>query len=66
MRRMNLIVVTAAMIAAGIGISITLVHVVAKPETSSGVAPSIANMSPLEIMKERDKDLPTATNTEPF
>ena len=66
MRRMNLIVLTAAVIAAGIGISITLVHVVAKPETSSGVAPSIANMSPLEIMKERGKNLPTATNAEPF
>jgi hypothetical protein len=57
------------LIVVGIGTWATLRYLAAKPDTvaiGSGSSPSIAKMSPLEIMNERGKDLPAAKNVEPF
>ena len=43
-----------------------LTHVAADPKRDSTDKPAIATVSPLEIMKERGKDLPPAKNAEPF
>jgi hypothetical protein len=69
MRRMNMALLTAALIGAGLGSWATSRYLAAKPDTlATGQVggPSIAKMAPIEIMKERGKDLPTATNADPF
>ena len=69
MRRMNLALLTAALIGAGIGTWATTRYLAAKPDTvATGQvgSPSIAKIAPLEIMMERGKDLPTAKNADPF
>ena len=66
MYRMTLVVMTTSLIAAGIGILAMLTHVAADPKRDSTDKPAIATVSPLEIMKERGKDLPPAKNAEPF
>jgi len=69
MRRMTLSFVAAVLIAAGIGTWATLRYHAAKPDsvaTGSVGSPSIARMAPIEIMKERGKDLPAAKNVDPF
>jgi hypothetical protein len=69
MRRMNLALLTAALIGAGIGTWATSRYLAAKPDTvatSPVGSPSIAKIAPIEIMKERGKDLPTAKNVDPF
>jgi hypothetical protein len=66
---MTLAVITAVVLAAGIGIWTMLAHVGAEPEIASTVStgdPAVAKISPLEIMKERGKDLPTTKNGDPF
>jgi hypothetical protein len=59
-------VLIGTLIAAGIGISAILTYVAAHPTRVSTAKPAIATMSPLEIMKQRGKDLPPAENVEPF
>jgi len=66
MRKMNFVVVTGSLIAAGIGIWAMLTYVAANPERASTAKPAIATVSPLEIMKERGKDLPPAKYVDPF
>jgi hypothetical protein len=69
MRKTTLSFVTAVLITAGIGTWATLGYLAAKSEvvpTGSIGSPSIGKMAPLEIMKERGKDLPTAENVDPF
>jgi hypothetical protein len=69
MRKTTLAFVAAVLIIAGVGTWATLRHLAAKPDavaTGSVGSPSIAKMAPLEIMKERGKDLPTAQNADPF
>jgi len=69
MRRMNLALLTAALIGAGIGTWATSRYLAAKPDTvATGQvgSPSTAQISPIEIMKQRGKDLPTAENVDPF
>jgi len=66
MRKTTLVAVTAALIAAGIGIWAALAHVAAKPETTSTGKPSIAAMSPFEIMAKPGSDLPSGQNGTPF
>jgi hypothetical protein len=66
---MTLAVITVAVLAAGIGAWTMLAHVAAEPEIVSTVStgdPAVAKISPLEIMKERGKDLPTTKNGDPF
>jgi hypothetical protein len=68
-RKMTLAFVTVFLIAVGIGTWATLRYLAAKPDTvatGSASSPSIAKMSPFEIMNERGKDLPTAKNVDPF
>jgi hypothetical protein len=69
MRRMNLALLTAALIGAGIGTWATSRYLAAKPDTAAigqVGSPSIAKIAPIEIMMERGKDLPTAKNVDPF
>jgi hypothetical protein len=69
MRKKTLAVVTVVLIAVGIGTWATLRYLAAQPDTvatGSVSSPSIAKMSPLEIMNERGKDLPVAKNVDPF
>jgi len=66
MRRTTLVVMTTSLIVAGIGILAMLTHVAADPKRDSTDKPAIAVVSPLEIMKHSGKDLPPATNAEPF
>jgi hypothetical protein len=69
MRKKTLAFVTMVMIAVGFGTWATLRYLAAKPDTvatGSVSSPSIAKMSPLEIMNERGKDLPTAKKVDPF
>jgi hypothetical protein len=69
MRRMNLALLAAVLIGAGIGSWATSRYLAAKPDivgTGQLGSPSIAKIAPIEIMKERGKDLPTATNADPF
>jgi hypothetical protein len=69
MRKTTLAVVAVLLVAAGIGIGKMLAHVAAKPETVSTGSrgePAVANIAPLEIMKERGKDLPTSRPVDPF
>ena len=69
MRRMTLTFVTAVLIAASIGTWVTLRHLAAKPDTvttGSVGDPAVAKMAPLEIMKDRGRDLPTAEHADPF
>jgi hypothetical protein len=66
---MTLAVITVAVLAAGIGAWTMLAHVAVEPEIVSTVStgdPAVAKISPLEIMKERGKDLPTTKNGDPF
>jgi hypothetical protein len=66
MRRMTLAVMTTLLIAAGFGILAMLTHVAADPKRDSTDRPAIATISPLEIMKEHGKNLPSATHADPF
>lgn len=66
MRRTTLVVMTTSLIVAGIGILAMLTHVAADPKRDSTDKPAIAAVSPLEIMKQNGKNLPPATNAEPF
>jgi predicted short-subunit dehydrogenase-like oxidoreductase (DUF2520 family) len=69
MRKKTLAFVAVVLIAVGIGTWATLRLLAAKHDTvatGSVSSPSIAKMSPLEIMNERGKDLPTAKNVDPF
>jgi hypothetical protein len=69
MRKKALAFVTVVLIAAGIGTWAMLRYLAAKPDTvATGLvsSPSIAKMSPLEIMNESGKDLPAAKNVDPF
>jgi hypothetical protein len=66
MRKMTLVAIVVVLIAAGIGIRGVLVHVAATPETSSTGAPAIAAMSPIEVMKDRGRGLPSSQNGDPF
>jgi hypothetical protein len=64
MRKMTLVVVAAALIAAAIGIWATLVPT--DPGTASTGKPSIAALSPFEIMERHGKDLPPGQSGDPF
>jgi hypothetical protein len=67
MRRMILAFVILT--ATGLGTLATLRYLAAKPgpvATGSAGGPSTANMAPMEIMKERGKDLPATKNSDPF
>jgi hypothetical protein len=69
MRKKSLTFVTVALIGAGIGTWATLRYLAAKPDTvatGSRGSPSIATMSPLEMMNERGKDLPAAKDVDAF
>jgi hypothetical protein len=69
MRKTTLFFVTAALITAGIGTWATLRYLAAQSDTvatGSVGGPLIGKMAPLEIMKERGKDLPAAENVDPF
>ena len=66
MRKTTLVVMTTFLIAAGIGILAMLTHVAADPRQDSTDKPAIAAVSPLEIMKEHGKNLPSAKSAEPF
>jgi len=69
MRKTTLFFVTAVLIIAGIGAWATLRHLAAKPDAvaiGSVGGPAIAKMAPIEIMKERGKDLPTTKHADPF
>lgn len=66
MRRMTLIVMTASIIAAGIGIVAMLAHLSANPKRDSNDKPAIAAVSPIEIMREHGKNLPPAKTVDPF
>jgi hypothetical protein len=63
MRRMTLVAIITVLIAASIGIWNTRANVAPQPGTG---APAIAAMSPLELMKERGKNLPAGINADPF
>jgi hypothetical protein len=67
MRRMILAFVILT--ATGIGTLATLKYLAAKPDTvatDSAGSPSTAKMAPMEIMKERGKDLPATKSADPF
>jgi hypothetical protein len=67
MTKLTLVILTAVvLIAAGIGIWETSPHVAAKPEIVPTGDPSIARMFPMEIMKERGKDLQSGKTEDPF
>jgi hypothetical protein len=65
MHKITVVALAAVLIAAGIGIWKTS-HVGAKPEIVPTSDPAIATMYPLEIMKERGRDLPTPKYGDPF
>lgn len=69
MRKTTLAVAAVLLVAAGVGIGEMLAYVAAKPETvatGSTGDPAVAKMAPLEIMKDRGKELPTSSHGEPF
>jgi hypothetical protein len=66
MRKQTLVVVSGVLIIAGIGIWAMVTYVAADPERAATAKPAIATVSPLEIMKERVKDLPPASYVDPF
>jgi hypothetical protein len=61
---MTFVVVTAALIAAAIGIFATLVAT--NPGTASTGTPSTAALSPFEIMERHGMDLPPGQSEDPF
>ena len=66
MRRMILAFVILT--ATGIG-TLAMKYLAAKPDTvatDSAGSPSTAKMAPMEIMKERGKDLPATKSADPF
>jgi hypothetical protein len=66
MRKTTLVVMTASLAAAGIGILVMLTYVAAGPKRDSSDKPAMATVSPFEIMKERGKELPPAKPADPF
>jgi hypothetical protein len=69
MRKSTLAFGIMVLIAACVGAWAMLRHVAAGSNAvaaSPAGSPSTANMSPIEIMKERGKDLPAAKNADPF
>jgi hypothetical protein len=69
MRKNTLAFAAVVLIAVGSGTWATLRYLDVRPGTAATGAvgsPSIAKMSPLEIMNERGKDLPAAKNVDPF
>jgi hypothetical protein len=65
-RKATLLVATLVLIAAGIGIWKMSPRGAAKADAVSTGDLSLARMSPLEMMKEHGKALPSARDTEPF
>jgi hypothetical protein len=65
-RKTILVVSAMVLIAAGIGIWKMSPRGAAKANAVSTAEPSLARMSPLEMMKEHGKALPSARDIEPF
>jgi hypothetical protein len=65
-RKTTLVVSTIVLIAAGIGMWKMSPCGAAKVDAVSTGDLSLARISPLEMMKEHGKNLPSAGNTEPF
>jgi hypothetical protein len=66
MRKTTLVAATAVLIAAGVGLWVASAHVATHSATGSTDKPATAAMSPFEIMKKPDHELPAAQSGDPF
>jgi hypothetical protein len=66
MRKIALVAILGSLVAASVGIWTMLTHVAADPGRASTAKPATAALSPIEIMKERGKNLPPAEIVDPF
>jgi hypothetical protein len=66
MRRTTVVVMIGSLVAASVGIWAMLTYVAADPGRATTAQPATAALYPIEIMKERGKNLPPAEIVDPF